>query len=130
MDEERFALRLDHFRMAIDALDLALLQPEDEFMRDSIIKRFELCFETARKMMRQWLVEQDELTGTATKREVMQAAFATGLLTDAELWEEIARWRNDASHEYDKQKAMQVVAFVRTRAADAFHQLRVVVESR
>ena len=63
-----------------------------------IIKRFELSFETARKAMRQWLVDQEELTYESTKKAVMEAAFKTALVSDADLWAEIAaapsrRWR-------------------------------------
>ena len=86
MREDRFAQRLAQFRDALAALKLALEQPEDEFMRDSIIKRFELSFETARKAMRQWLVDQEELTYESTKKAVMEAAFKTALVSDADLW--------------------------------------------
>lgn len=130
MDDERFDLRLDHFRKAVDALHLALAQPEDEFIRDSIIKRFELCFETARKVLRHWLVAQQELGDTATKKQVMEAAFRTALIGDPDLWNQIAMARNDVSHEYDKQKAIALVAFIRQRAAAAFEGLRQVMDKR
>jgi nucleotidyltransferase substrate binding protein (TIGR01987 family) len=110
-------------------LELALAQPEDQFVRDSIIKRFELVFETARKVMRQWLVEQQELGYEATKKQVMEAAFRTGLVVDPDLWNEIATARNDSSHEYDEAKAAAVVAFVRQRAVAAFAALRQALEA-
>jgi nucleotidyltransferase substrate binding protein (TIGR01987 family) len=123
MEHERFAQRLSHLRDALAALKLALEQPENEFMRDSIIKRFELCFETARKAMRQWLVEQDELTAESTKKAVMEAAFRTGLVKDADLWTELGAARNDSTHEYDKHKAQAIAALVRSRAAAEFEAL-------
>lgn len=120
MDEERYALRLDLFEKAHAALCAALAQPEDEFVRDSIIKRFELTFETARKAMRQWLVEQGEVTPQSTKKEVMEAAFRVGLLGDGELWNRIVALRNDSSHEYDADRAIAAAAFARAEAAPAF----------
>ena len=123
MIEDRFGQRLAQFRDALAALKLALEQPEDEFMRDSIIKRFELSFETARKAMRQWLVDQEEVTYESTKKAVMEAAFKTALVNDADLWAEIAAARNDSSHEYDKTKALEIVAFVRAQAVVAFDAL-------
>ncbi len=130
MREDRFDQRLAHFRDAVAALKLALVQPEDEFMRDSIIKRFELSFETARKVLRQWLVDQQEMTYESTKKAVMEAAFKTALLSDADLWTEMTATRNDSSHEYDKSKAIEIVAFVRTRAVAGFDALLVNLESR
>lgn len=123
MSEDRFAQRLAQFRDALAALKLALEQPEDEFMRDSIIKRFELSFETARKAMRQWLVDQEEVTYESTKKAVMEAALKTSLVNDADLWAEITAARNDSSHEYDKAKALEIVALVRARAVAAFDAL-------
>jgi nucleotidyltransferase substrate binding protein (TIGR01987 family) len=130
MSEDRFDQRLAQFRDAVAALKLALAQPEDEFMRDSIIKRFELSFETARKAMRQWLVDEDEVTYESTKKAVMEAAFKTALVSDADLWAEIAAARNDSSHEYDKNKALEMAAFVRARAVVAFEALLANLESR
>jgi nucleotidyltransferase substrate binding protein (TIGR01987 family) len=123
MSEERFDQRLGQFRDALAALKLALAQPEDEFMRDSIIKRFELSFETARKTMQQWLVEQEEVTYESTKKAVMEAGFRTALITDADLWAELTAARNDSTHEYDKQKALMIVALVRERGVAAFETL-------
>lgn len=130
MSEDRFDQRLAQFRDAVAALKLALAQPEDEFIRDSIIKRFELSFETARKAMRQWLVDQEELTYESTKKAVMEAAFKTALLRDADLWAEVSAARNDSSHEYDKVKAVEIAAFVRARAVVAFDALLANFESR
>lgn len=123
MSEERFELRLEHFVKAVAALQTALQMPEDEFMRDSIIKRFELAFETARKAMRQWLMEQQEVTSHSTKKEVMEAAFKTGLIADADLWNELGSARNDTSHEYDQSKATAIVAFVRDKGFSALSAL-------
>lgn len=130
MSEDRFDQRLAQYRDAVAALKLALEQPEDEFMRDSIIKRFELSFETARKAMHQWLVDQEEIPYEATKKAVMEAAFKTALVSDADLWAEIAVARNDSTHEYDKTKALEIVGFVRARAVAAFEALLATLEAR
>lgn len=130
MSEDRFAQRLAQFRDALAALKLALAQPEDEFVRDSIIKRFELSFETARKAMHQWLVVQEEIPYESTKRAVMAAAFKTALVSDADLWAEIAAARNDSTHEYNKNKALEIVGFVRARAVAAFDALLANLEAR
>jgi nucleotidyltransferase substrate binding protein (TIGR01987 family) len=130
MSDERFELCREHFSKAVDALAKALAQPEDEFMRDSIIKRFELCFETGRKAMQRWLVEQQELTPQATKRDVMVAALKTGLVSDAAQWDELGAARNDSSHEYDQGRALAIVALVREMAMPAFEALRAELAKR
>lgn len=130
MSDERFQWRREHFAKVLVALDAALAQPEDEFIRDSIIKRFELAVETGRKAIHQWLVEQQELAPGATKREIMAAAFRLGLLGDPDLWSEIVAARNDTAHEYDEAAAQRIVAFVRARAVFALSALRAKLEGK
>ena len=123
-------MRIEQFANALAALKLALAQPEDEFVRDSIIKRFELSFETARKAIRQWLVDQQEISFSATKKEVMEAAFRTGLLGDPDVWNDLAAKRNDTSHEYDAGEALAIVAFVRQKAVQPFEVLLAELKNR
>lgn len=130
MTDERFAIRLKQFVQAVEALQLALDQPEDEFIRDSIIKRFELAYETARRSLRQWLIEHEEITGNATRKDVMQAAHRVGLLADADAWSTMTRWRNDSSHEYDAAKALQAVAYIRAEAMTPLRALAAAFERR
>lgn len=128
MEENRFELRLEVLQKSVNALQLALDQPEDEFIRDSILKRFELAFESARKAMRQWLEDQGEDAGT--KKAVMDGAFRAGLIKDAELWNEIVQLRNAGSHEYDAEWVVSAVAFVRERAQPALAALEAELERR
>ena len=129
-NDDRLELRVEQFAKALAALKLALAQPEDEFVRDSIIKRFELSFETARKAMRQWLVEQQEIKSSATKKEVLEAAFRTGLVGDPDVWNELAAKRNDTSHEYDANEALAIVAFVRQKSEQPFETLLAELKNR
>ena len=55
MSTERFLLALGHFEKSLHRLKEALAQPEDDFIRDSVIQRFEFTFETAWKAMYRWL---------------------------------------------------------------------------
>ena len=120
MSDARGQLRLQLFEKALAALRLALQQPEDEFVRDSIIKRFELSYETLRKCLRDWLLEQEEIDVHATRKDVMEAALRTGLVEGAELWDDIRKQRNDCSHEYDAARAIVAVSFIRDKAFVAF----------
>lgn len=128
--DDRFELALEHLDKAVAALRLALAQPEDEFIRDSIIKRFELSFETARKAMRRWLMEQGEVTAADTKKAVMEAAFRTGLVTDADVWAALTAARNDTTHEYNQARAVEIVGLARTQGLAAFEGLLANLKAR
>lgn len=129
-DQDRFARARDHFDKSLTALQRALAQPEDEYVRDSIIKRFELCLETGRKAMQRWLVEQDELTPQSTKRDVFTAALRTGLIQDVNAWDQLGAARNDTSHEYDEAKAIQIAALARELGVPTFVALLTELKKR
>ena len=49
---ERFQQRKADFQKAVSLLEEACAQPENSFLRDSIIQRFEFCWELAWKMLK------------------------------------------------------------------------------
>jgi nucleotidyltransferase substrate binding protein (TIGR01987 family) len=53
-------------------------------------------------------------------RPVIQAAYRAELIADADLWEKIKDCRDETSHTYDQKKAVEVAAFVRGSAVQAF----------
>lgn len=110
--DERFNLALDHFARALGRLHEVLVQPENEFMRDAIIQRFEFTFEAGWKAMYRWLrargVDVDE-----DAYSTIPEAFKRRLITDAAVWGAMRKYRNLTSHTYNEPLAIEVVAFVR-----------------
>ena len=116
MSDERFALALGHFERALTRLHAVLAQPENEFIRDATIQRFEFTFEAAWKAMYRWLrargVDVDE-----DAYSTIPEAFKRRLITDEKRWGEMRRYRNLTSHTYNMPLAIEVAAFVRADAA-------------
>ena len=120
--DERFRLALDHFTRALARLHEALDEPENQFVRDAIIQRFEFTVETAWKAMYRWLrargVDLDEDAYTT-----IPESFKRSLITDEKRWGDMRKYRNLTSHTYHEPLAIEVAAFVRTDAAAAFDAL-------
>ncbi len=120
--EERFRLALQHFGRALQRLHEVLAQPENEFMRDAIIQRFEFTFETAWKAMYRWLrargVEVDE-----DAYSTIPEAFRRRLIADEKAWGDMRKYRNLTSHTDHEPLAVEVAAFVRGTAAGALDTL-------
>ena len=110
--QERFKLARDNFAKAVTRLQEALAAYEDDFVCDSIIRRFTIAYELGWKAMFYWLRGQDERVPEAGQA-VLQAAFKTELIEDAELWEQIKDHRRETSHTHDSEKANLVATFVR-----------------
>ena len=122
MSRERFLLALDHFEKSLQRLKEALAQPEDDFIRDSVIQRFEFTFEMAWKVMYRWLrARGNDIDEEAAA--VIPEAFSKRLIVDESGWGRMRKFRNKTSHTYDESKAIEVAAFVRTDALKLFDLL-------
>lgn len=118
---DRATLRVGLFREAVARLGEALAQDENEFIRDSIIKRFEICFELA------WHALQDRLSKEGivanTPLRALQGALQAGLITDADAWSTVLDNRNLTVHTYRKEVAVRVAAFAREKGHPLFQEL-------
>ena len=116
---ERLELQFDYFKRALARLREPLAEIENDIVRDSIIQRFEFTFEMAWKTMFRYLADKGEEVDPRAW-SVLPVAFEVRLIDDADVWDRMRELRNDASHEYDEKMAVQVAAFVRTKALPAF----------
>jgi nucleotidyltransferase substrate binding protein (TIGR01987 family) len=110
--DKRFTQALLHAEQACERLQEVLAMPEDDIVRDALIKRFEFSFEAGWKAAYRWLrargVDVDE-----GAYEVIPAAFKRRLITDAPGWDDMRKMRNRTSHTYDLAVARLVAAFAR-----------------
>jgi nucleotidyltransferase substrate binding protein (TIGR01987 family) len=129
MSDDRFNLALDHFEKALARLHEVLAQPENEFIRDATIQRFEFTFEAAWKAMYRWLrargVDLDE-----DAYSTIPEAFKRRLITEEKRWGEMRKYRNLTSHTYNQPLAIEVVAFVRADGVAALDALAKALRER
>lgn len=121
MDRERLVERIEEYLKALSQLEKALAQPKDEFIRDSVIQRFEFTHELAWKMLK--LKLEAEGLSARTPRETLQEALQAGLTEDGNLWTDMQKMRNLTSHTYREKLADDVYAFVGAQALPLFRQL-------
>jgi nucleotidyltransferase substrate binding protein (TIGR01987 family) len=120
---ERFEERKQDFIDCVNSLNEAVQQPFTSFIRDSVIKRYECCWETGWKLLKLWLSEQGIMA--VTPRDVWKEAFAIGLLTGhADIWTQAQRMRNLTVHTYDEAVAEEVYHFICEEALMLFEKLK------
>lgn len=122
MANERFTVALDHFARSLARLHESLEQPEDPFMRDSVIQRFEVTFETAWKAMYRWMRARD-VDVDEDAHSVVPEGFKRRLIVNEKAWSDMRKFRNLTSHTYDEAKAIAVAAFVRADGVHLFEGL-------
>lgn len=94
------------FDKAVDKLKSAVAQPKDEFLRDSVIQRFEFCVELS------WKVSKKVMgTSTTAPKDVVREMAQNSLVADVQLWLEAIDMRNLSSHTYNEELAEKVYDF-------------------
>lgn len=106
-------LNLSSFQNALDSLKVGLdahqADPENKFIRDACIQRFEYCYELTHKMARRYL-EINESSPSEIKTmgfpNFIRLGYERGLF-NAEWaeWKKFRDSRNITSHAYDEEKA-------------------------
>lgn len=121
MDRQRLHERCADYEKALNQLAKALKQPRDEYLRDSVIQRFEITYELAWKMLK--LCLEAEGISVRTPRETLQEALQAGFITDGNAWSDLQKMCNLTSHTYDESLAEQVYDFVAQQGLALFQQL-------
>ena len=96
------------FSKAVHRLKDALSQPKDEFIRDSVIQRFEFCIELGWKTSK-------KLMGSATvaPKDIVREMAQSQYIQDVGVWLKAIDMRNLSSHTYKEPLAEQVYEFAR-----------------
>jgi nucleotidyltransferase substrate binding protein (TIGR01987 family) len=114
-------LILAPFAKALASLDDALAQPKNEYLRDSVIQRFEYTYELAWKSLRRYLMSAGDAQDidAMARKDLFREAGRIGLIEDVEAWFVFHRMRNLTSHTYNAEVAEEVYLAARDFAPAA-----------
>jgi nucleotidyltransferase substrate binding protein (TIGR01987 family) len=106
----KMALSIQNLNKAVAALAMAVSQPRNEFIRDSVIQRFEFTYELAWKAIRKQLIFEigEASVDGLSRRDLFRRALQQKLISDFELWVLFHEARNSTSHNYDENNAEKV----------------------
>lgn len=121
MDIERLAESISHYLNALERLQKAAGQVKDEYVRDSVIRRFQFTHELAWKMLKLRLEQEDVFV--KTPRKTMEASLQAGFIVDGNAWTDLQKMRNLTSHTYNEELAEEVYGFVVGEGVCLFQQL-------
>jgi nucleotidyltransferase substrate binding protein (TIGR01987 family) len=100
-------ISLKPLKDALSQLRKALAQPENEFIRDAVIQRFEFTFELSWKCMQRF-IESDRPLGDTSTRNIFREAHVQGILSAVEPWFEFQKFRNLTSHVYSEKVSKEI----------------------
>jgi len=100
-------LILDPLEKALESLERALKQPKNEYIRDSVIQRFEYTYELSWKMLKRILIEAEgrESIEPLNRKDLFRVAGEKQIIDDVESWFEFHKARNMTSLIYKESVA-------------------------
>lgn len=121
---ESTSLVTDELFRAIDRLEEAVSQEKNDFLRDSVIQRFEFCVELAWKTSRKIMG-----TSTSAPKDVIREMAQSQYIKDVEKWLKAVDMRNLSSHTYKEDLAEKVYEFASLFLKE-LQELRVVLKKK
>jgi len=97
---------LNDFKKSVNNLEQVLKMKKDDVVRDSAIKRFELCFDLAWKSIKNHAKQHG--IECYSPRQCFKAAFQLSLIDYDEKWIDIIKDRNLTAHLYEEENADKV----------------------
>lgn len=104
--QEKITSLFDSFQKALLRLKEMAKRPKEEATRDSVIQRFEFCFELAWKLLHAIL--QDKNLEAYGPKDTIRVSASANLLDDSPKWFEFLAARNLATHTYNEDMSEEV----------------------
>ena len=119
---------LKPFESALNQLQIALearvSEPENPFIRDAVIQRFEFTYELSIKSLRRYLrstaASNDEVDELTFRELLRRAADFRLIQGDVLKWLDFRQARTDTVHTYNEIRATEVAATAKDFAVDAW----------
>ncbi len=107
----RFTERIENFNRAFNLYDKAvkanISAPDNELYQMSVVQSFEICFELAWKVLKDYLAQNG--ISAYLPREVIKEAFSNEVIKNGQIWIDMMNSRNAISHEYNSDKISVIV---------------------
>ncbi len=108
----RWQQRFHNYDKALKLLEEALQIPNPDMVQKAgIIQFFEMSFELAWNLVKDYLEEQGFVDVKAPK-SALKKAFEMGIIENGHSWMDLLTDRNLTAHTYDEQKATELEALI------------------
>jgi nucleotidyltransferase substrate binding protein (TIGR01987 family) len=100
-------IKINNFIKALENFKEVLLENKTNIVRDSAIKRYEICYELGWKSVQE-LLKNEGLEVCNSPKNCFKSAFALGLIDDEEVFADMVQNRNLTTHTYDEDLADKI----------------------
>ncbi|MDR0311470.1 MAG: nucleotidyltransferase substrate binding protein [Acidobacteriota bacterium] len=132
LPEKRWIQRFDNYLSVLRHLEnfaaIREARPLSVAEEFAVLKAFELVFESAWNMLKDYLTEQGAVDIHGS-RDAIRAAFRVGIIENGEIWFDMIKSRNTTSHAYDEATAQEVSFVVSNEYIKEFGKLKAKFEN-
>ena len=119
--------KYENFCAALGNLkDIYLYQePYDNVTMTGLVGLYEICFEQSWKMMKE-ILESHGYEGSATgsPRLIIKTAYQASMVSEESLWLAALQARNNVSHSYNKEVALDIIRQTKEQFYEMFCRLK------
>ena len=103
----------------------------NEYVQSGVINKFSLQFELSWKLLKALLAyEGDMIASSGSPRDIIRAAYRYYNFIDEDVWLSMLRDRNQISHIYDSNKALELIDAIINRYLPEFINLKANLDER
>ena len=104
--------------------------PYDNVVLTGLVSLYQICFEQAWKAMKESMENEGvSMAATGSPRSIIKEAYRLQMIDDEAGWLEALQARNQASHAYNREVALEVIEKTRERYLPLFHELKTSIET-
>lgn len=105
-------------------------EPYDTLALTGLVALFEITFEQSWKMMKEILENHGYEEGsTGSPKTILKTAFQAGMINDEEVWIDALFARNNVSHSYNEEIAMEIIRETKEKYVNMFKNLKETIEN-
>ena len=100
-------------------------EPFDTVVLTGMVGLYEICFEQAWKVMKELLEAHGYAeNATGSPKMILKTAFKAGMIKNEALWLKALQERNNVTHSYNKEIALEIIRQTKTEFYDLFYDLK------
>ena len=123
---ENFCAALTNLRAVFD-----YEEPYNNVVLTGMVALYEICFEQSWKAVKEILENNGVAAGqSGSPRQILKAAYQTGMIKDEQLWLSALVARNNVSHAYNQAIALEIVRQTRETYYQMFQSLKSEIDQK
>ena len=100
-------------------------EPFDNVIITGLVALYGICFEQSWKAMKEILEDSGfDMATSGSPRQIIKTAYQAGMIGSEDVWLEALKSRNDVTHSYNVNIALDIVRDTKVKYYDMFQELK------